>query len=84
MSNQAKMGDTVVVRYIGTLDNGRIFDNAEENPVTITLGANQVFPALEAGIVGMKVGEAKNIFLHTGEAYGPRRPENILNPAALG
>ena len=26
----------------------------------------------------MKAGEVKNIFLHTRDAYGPRRPENIL------
>ncbi|NIY16342.1 MAG: peptidylprolyl isomerase, partial [Nitrospinaceae bacterium] len=57
---------------------GRIFDNTEENPLTITLGDDEVFPALEAGIVGMKAGEVKNIFLHTRDAYGPRRPENIL------
>jgi FKBP-type peptidyl-prolyl cis-trans isomerase 2 len=74
----AKMGDKVTVSYIGTLDNGRIFDNAEESPLTITLGSEEVFPALEAGIVGMKVGDVKNIFLHTRDAYGPRRAENIL------
>ena len=78
MSRTAKIGDTVTVRYIGTLDNGRIFDTAEDNPLTITLGKNEVFPALEAGIVGMKVGEAKNIYLHTRDAYGPRISENIL------
>ncbi len=78
MSRVAKMGDRVTVRYIGTLDNGRIFDNAEENPLTITLGAEEVFPCLEAGIVGMQVGEVKNIFLHSRDAYGPRKPENFL------
>jgi FKBP-type peptidyl-prolyl cis-trans isomerase 2 len=78
MSRMAKMGDKVTVSYIGTLDNGRIFDNAEESPLTITLGSEEVFPALEAGIVGMKVGDVKNIFLHTRDAYGPRRAENIL------
>ncbi len=78
MSRTAQKGDRVTISYIGTLDNGRIFDNTEENPLTITLGDDEVFPALEAGIVGMKAGEVKNIFLHTRDAYGPRRPENIL------
>ena len=78
MSMTAKNGDRVTVSYIGTLDNGRIFDSTEETPLTITLGQDEVFPALEAGIVGMKVGEVKNIFIHTSDAYGPRRSENIL------
>ena len=78
MSRTARKGDKVTISYIGTLDNGRIFDNTEENPLTITLGCGEVFPVLEAGIVGMKAGEVKNIFLHTRDAYGPRRPENIL------
>ena len=78
MKKIAQAGDRVTVSYIGTLDNGKIFDNAEENPLTITLGAEEVFPALESGIVGMQVGEVKNIFLHSRDAYGPRRQENIL------
>lgn len=79
MSRKAEKGDTVTVSYIGTLDNGKIFDNTDESgPLTITLGQDDVFPALETGIIGMKAGEVKNIFLHTRDAYGPRRPENIL------
>lgn len=78
MSRRATKGDRVTISYIGTLDNGKIFDSTEEAPLTITLGQEEVFPALEEKIVGMKVGEVRNIFLHTGEAYGPRRPENIL------
>ena len=78
MSRTARKGDKVTISYIGTLDNGRIFDNTEESPLTITLGCDEGFPVLEAGIVGMKAGEVKNIFLHTRDAYGPRRPENIL------
>ncbi len=78
MSRIAKPGDTVTVRYIGTLDNGRIFAHAEEDPLTLTLGNDEVFPALEEGIVGMRVGEVKNIVLPAAEAYGRRRAENIL------
>jgi len=78
MSMTAKNGDRVTVSYIGTLDNGRIFDSTEEIPLTITIGQDEVFPALETGIVGMKVGEVKNIFIQARDAYGPRRPENIL------
>ncbi|NIY16343.1 MAG: peptidylprolyl isomerase, partial [Nitrospinaceae bacterium] len=30
MSRTAQKGDRVTISYIGTLDNGRIFDNTEE------------------------------------------------------
>lgn len=76
---RASTGDRVTVSYIGTLDNGRIFDSTEERgPLTFTLGAGEVFPALEAAIVGMAPGEAKNVVIPAAEAYGPRREENVL------
>jgi len=78
MNRKAEKGDRVTISYIGTLDNGKIFDDTEEEPLTITLGNDEVFPVLEENIVGMKVGDVKNIFLHTRDAYGPRKPENIL------
>jgi len=72
-------GDTVTINYIGTLDNGWIFsDTNEEGELTVTLGKEEVFPALEAQIVGMAVGEVRNITLTAAEAYGPRREENML------
>jgi len=76
---RAKTGDTVTVHYIGTLDNGRIFDQADaENPRTFTLGAGEIFPALEMEICGMAAGEVKNIHLPAEKAFGPRRKENII------
>ena len=61
---RAKTGDTVAVSYIGTLDNGRIFDSTQEaGPLRFTLGAGEVFPALEAAVCGMAAGEVKNILI---------------------
>ena len=80
--SQAKIGSTVTIRYIGTLDNGRIFHSTDEHgPLTLTIGDGQVFPALEQALVGMCAGEAKNIVLTADEAYGPRHQENILSVA---
>ena len=77
---RAKAGDAVAIHYIGTLDNGRIFSSTEADgePLRFTLGAGEVFPALERTVCGMAVGEAKNIVIPAAEAYGPRRPENIV------
>jgi len=77
---QAEIGNSVTISYIGTLDNGRIFHSTEEHgPQTFTIGAGQLFPALEQAIIGMRAGEVKNILLTAEEAYGPRRKENIIN-----
>jgi FKBP-type peptidyl-prolyl cis-trans isomerase 2 len=76
---QAEINSTVTISYIGTLDNGRIFHSTdEEGPLTVTLGADQLFPVLEQGIIGMQVGSVKNIVLSAAEAYGPRIQENII------
>ena len=77
--NRARHGSTVTVHYIGTLDNGRIFASADEaNPLVFAIGADQVFPALERAVLGMRAGETKNVLIPAGEAFGPRRAENIV------
>ena len=76
---RAQNGDLVTVHYIGTLDNGRIFDQRDgDESLSFTLGAGEVFPAMESDIVGMKVDEVKNICLSAEQAYGLRLDENLL------
>jgi FKBP-type peptidyl-prolyl cis-trans isomerase 2 len=76
---RAKPGDMVTVHYIGTLDNGRIFDQRDmDQPLTFTVGAGEVFTRLENEIVGMAVGEVKNICLLAEDAYGLRLDANLL------
>ncbi|NIQ95292.1 MAG: peptidylprolyl isomerase [Desulfuromonadales bacterium] len=78
----AKRGDKVSVHYIGTLDNGRIFDQADDDsPLVFTIGADEVFPALEQAVLGMRAGEVKNLTIVAEQAYGPRRDQNILTVA---
>ena len=76
---RAKPGDMVTIHYIGTLDNGRIFDQRDmDQPLTFTVGAGEVFTRLENEIVGMAVGEVKNICLLAEDAYGLRLDANLL------
>lgn len=82
MKRTAIPGSVVTVSYIGTLDNGRIFqDTGVDGPLIFTIGNDQVFAALEAEVIGMVEGEVKNIVLAPEQAYGPRRSENILTMA---
>ncbi|BCS55062.1 peptidylprolyl isomerase [Geobacter sp. SVR] len=77
--NTARHGSTVTLRYIGTLDNGRIFyATGEDEPLVFTIGQNAVFPALEQAVLGMAAGETRNITIPAADAYGPRREENII------
>ena len=79
---RAENGSTVTIEYIGTLDNGRIFHSTDaDGPLTVTIGAEQLFPAMEQALIGMGAGEVKNIVLTPDEAYGPRLAENILTIA---
>lgn len=75
----AHWGDRVTVHYIGTLDNGAIFDSRDNNdPLILVLGENSVFPALEQQICGMNDGQTKNIQIPAAQAYGPRNNDNLI------
>lgn len=77
--NLAEQGDEVAIHYIGTLDNGRIFDSRDDdNPLICTLGRNEIFPTLENEIIGMRVGQVKNILVQAEDAFGLRKDENII------
>lgn len=53
----AKSGDTVKVHYTGKLNNGEVFDSSEgREPIQFTLGAGQMIPGFEKGVLGMQVG----------------------------
>lgn len=75
----AQLGDRVCIEYIGTLDNGCIFDSTtDDQPLTFSIGQGEVFPALEQAVIGMRVGSAANIEIKAVDAYGLRRDENLL------
>lgn len=74
-----KSGDTISVHYTGTLDDGTEFDSSRTRGETLTfqIGVGQMIPGFDAGVVGMTVGETKNITIAASEAYGERAEEAI-------
>src|SRR5690606_5154892 len=52
-------------------DGTQIDSNVGEDPLVFVLGDNQVFPALEQELLGLKVGDTKKIMLAAEQAYGP-------------
>ncbi|WP_298666503.1 peptidylprolyl isomerase [uncultured Methanofollis sp.] len=74
---RAAHGDTVHVTYVGTQEDGTVFDRSEE-PQEIVIGGGTVNPAFEEALVGMTPGETKTVFLPADEAYGPYRKRLVF------
>ena len=72
-------GNQVQVHYRGTLADGTEFDSSYERgePITVQVGAGQLIPGFNDAIVGMTVGEKKEVTLSPDEAYGPRNPQAL-------
>jgi FKBP-type peptidyl-prolyl cis-trans isomerase len=82
----AKAGDTVSMNYTGRLENGTVFDSNVDpkfnhvQPFTFTLGAGQVIPGWDKGIVGMTVGEKKTLTIAPADAYGANGVPGVIPP----
>jgi len=75
----AVAGNRITVHYIGTLDNGAIFDSRDkDDPLTFVVGEGNLFPALEQEICSMYCGQTKSILIPADKAYGPRKNDNLL------
>jgi len=80
----AKNGDTTTVNYVGTLEDGTKFDSSYDRgvPFSFKLGAGQVIPGWEEGILGMKVGEKRKLTIPPELAYGPTGVSGLIPPNA--
>ena len=69
----AQNGDTVKVHYTGQLQDGSVFDTSRERePLTVTLGSQQLIGGFEREVQGMEPGESKTFVIPADDAYGPR------------
>jgi peptidylprolyl isomerase len=72
----ARIGDTVILHYTGSTDDGEVFESTKGNrPRGITLGSNSVLPALEQQLVGIRAGEQRTIQVPSSIAFGPYKDE---------
>jgi peptidylprolyl isomerase len=80
----AKPGDTVTVHYAGVaFSTGQEFDASwnRGQPFTLPLGAGQVIPGWDEGLVGMKVGGRRMLTIPPEMAYGPEgTPDGSIGP----
>ena len=66
----AEMGDTVDIDFDGYLD-GERFDGGKAEGYSLELGSNSFVPGFEDQIVGMKIGDEKDIDITFPENYTP-------------
>lgn len=73
MNQRAKRGDTVSVHYIGSFEDGTVFDSSKGHaPLEFTIGAGQVISGFEDAVVGMNEGDRKRETIAPTEGYGER------------
>ena len=79
----AGSGQTVVVNYRGTLENGREFDSSYgRGPFSFPLGAGRVIKGWDEGVAGMKVGGKRKLVIPPDLAYGSRGAGGVIPPNA--
>ncbi|HIH20821.1 TPA: peptidylprolyl isomerase [Candidatus Micrarchaeota archaeon] len=92
VSLAAKAGDIVSVDYVGTFDDGKVFDTSIQaeaqkaglparpsyEQLEFTVGAGQVIKGFEDAAVGMAEGEEKTVHIEAKNAYGERRDDLVL------
>ena len=74
---KVQMGQHVSVHYVGTLQDGTEFDNSRLRgvPLQFQMGVSDMIPGFVDAILGMSVGQTKQITLQPSDAYGHRDPD---------
>jgi len=64
-------GDLVTVHYTLRLSDGSVFDSSRDrDPIQVRIGAGQVLPGFEEGLVGMNVGGTRRVVVPPELGYG--------------
>lgn len=79
-----KENDWVSVEYDGTLDDGQIFDSSKgREPLKFKVGVGMVIPGFDNGVIGMNVGDEKEIKVSFEDGYGPKNTQLAKLPKEL-
>lgn len=76
------MGHRVTLTYKATLENGMVFDDGLE-PITLVCGEGAMVVGFHAGILGMRVGETRELSVQPADGFGERDENAVVSiPAA--
>ena len=75
----AQKGNKVSINYVGSFEDGKVFDASEKHgkPIEFTVGSGQVIAGFDNAVVGMGVGESKDIKIEPKDGYGEPNPELV-------
>ncbi|MGW8193178.1 MAG: FKBP-type peptidyl-prolyl cis-trans isomerase [Desulforhopalus sp.] len=74
-----KRGDNVKVHYTGKLVDGTVFDSSEgREPLEFAVGSGQVIQGFDEAVVGMSIGDSKQVHIPVDKAYGERNDEMVV------
>ena len=79
-----KAGDTLVMHYTGTLEDGTKFDSSvdRDEPFEFQIGGGQVIPGWDQGIITMKVGGKRRLTIPPELGYGEPGRGDVIPPNA--
>lgn len=80
----ATNGKKVMVHYVGTLENGKVFDSSlnTNQPLNFILGSGEMVPGFDEGILNMKVGGRRKLVIPPNLAWGPEGAQGVIPPNA--
>jgi peptidylprolyl isomerase len=80
---EVKSGDTIVVHYTGTLEDGTQFDSSVGGqPFTTQIGVGNVIAGWDQGLLGMKAGGKRRLTIPPALGYGARGAGGVIPPNA--
>jgi peptidylprolyl isomerase len=79
---EAKKGSLLFVHYTGTLDDGTPFDSSHERgkPFQFVIGTGRVIKGWDLGVMGMKEGGKRILFVPAHLGYGERQIGERISP----
>ncbi|AJC71590.1 MAG: peptidylprolyl isomerase [Thermococcus sp.] len=94
---KVESGDFVLFNYTGRYEDGEVFDTSYEDiakehgifvedreyaPIGVTIGAGEIIPGIEEALIGMEVGEKKEVVVPPEKGYGMPR-EDLIVPVPI-
>ncbi|UVO16858.1 FKBP-type peptidyl-prolyl cis-trans isomerase [Stutzerimonas stutzeri] len=75
-------GALITTQYRGTLEDGTVFDSSYERgkPFQCVIGSGRVIKGWDIGLMGMKVGGKRKLFVPAHLAYGERQVGAHIKP----